>query len=177
VFDGHGHVADRDHAHAAAVGLAVDRADQGLRQIVQRAEHARELARLGDALRAVGRELFLHPAQIAAGAKALARSRQHDRPDGVVARQLVGGGVQFGDHARVERIVFPGQVQRQRGDAAIIDLQRDGFPGHCRPPAHTLPCRRAAVHAPMPERLGKAGPAHPRPARSLSDARTPQAHF
>jgi hypothetical protein len=130
---GNGDIADRHHAHAAAKRLALDPADQRLRQLVEGLEHEGELGRLGDSLVPGGGLLIAHPAKVAAGAEAGARAGQDDGADGGVGGKFGGGVCQLGDHPGIQGVVLFGPVQGQGGDPAGITGDRDRFVGHLFP--------------------------------------------
>jgi hypothetical protein len=117
---GDGDVRDRDKADAAAVDVALNPGDQGLRQGVERGEHRREPAGLGDLAGAVGRLLLAHPLEVGARAEARARGGEHDDPDAGVGAERCRALGQLRDHPGVHRVVLVRAVQRDGGDAVGV---------------------------------------------------------
>jgi len=65
-----------------------------------------------------------------AGAEGLALACEHDHTHAFVTRDLVDGGDQRLEHLEGERVELLRTVQRQRGHAALVGAQQDGFRGN-----------------------------------------------
>ncbi len=115
-----GDVADGREAGAAAQRVAVDAADERLRQLVQRSVHRVHARGVGDVL--VERPVLHrpHPVEVGAGAEHGAGPGEDDDPDRVVGAQGLRGARQLGDERRVEGVADLGAVHGDGGDAAGV---------------------------------------------------------
>jgi hypothetical protein len=125
-------VAGGDQAEPAADGRALDHHHDGLRAVVDRAQHQLERARVGAVLPLVVAGGALHPVQVGPGREALAGTRQHDRPHRLVLAQILEGLRQSGDQRLVERVVELRPVERHPRDRAVAAHEDDGILAHAR---------------------------------------------
>ena len=107
-------VAAGDEPDAAAKGRAVDPRDRRLGKIVERGQHRRQRARIGEILRARESSHALHPVQVGAGAKARARTGDDHGTHVVRLAEMDERGRELGDRRLVERVVYFGPVEHQR---------------------------------------------------------------
>ena len=120
-----GDVRARDEADAAAEHVAVDACDDGLVELVERAQAARQEQGIVDVLLLGRAHHRAHVSDVGAGAEARACARHDDDACLRIVGERRERGVQLLHRRAVERVVLVGTIQRQRRHAARIDIGGD----------------------------------------------------
>ena len=139
-------VADRDEPRSAAERRTVDPRDGGLGHAIDRAEHARERARVLTIRFRIEVERAAHPRDVGAAAERAPRAAQDDRADARIASEVDERGGEFGDEGRIEGVAHLGSMQRDARDVTVaVHAEADGVhPGGV----------RARLSAPLPDASG-----------------------
>ena len=106
----------------------MDARDRRLGQAIQRAQHVCQRVRVGQIIRVAVARHLLHPIQIRAGTKALARAGENDRAYAFVAIERDEGVGQLGNQRIVECIVEIRPIQHDDRDrVAHRDVEQGRF--------------------------------------------------
>ena len=120
-----GDVRARNEADATAEHVAIDACDDGLVELVERAQAARQEQGIVDVLLFARTHHRAHVTDIGPGAETCACGRYDDDACPRIVGERRERGVQLLYRCSVERVVFVGTIQRQRRHAACIDIRSD----------------------------------------------------